>query len=258
MKSSVRHASDRAFTLIELMIVILIVAVLAALSFNGFQKAIEASRAARCSSNLRNLVQAWQSYCVDHDGISIPYTTTPQTSWGYKLIPYLTGSDNGQLGNILSCPSAIHRPASQTSPGTYDSYYNSWAGIANGYKNAGYGINYYWYSDPETLGTGASAAVLAAKFYRRTINAKSDEGPVFADAVWNDFRRDATVPSNFKTPTSLTTCAIIRHKGKAINMAFPDGSVRFITMGQLFSDVKINPADTIDSSWINQVPAAYR
>jgi len=258
MKSFRQHKGEKGFTLIELLVTILIVALLAALSFTGFQQALEAARASTCNSNQRSLVQAWQAYCVDHDSVSIPYASTPQTSWAYKLIPYLTSRDDGALGNMLACPSARLAPSSTAAPGSYNSSYRVWTGVANGYKNSGYGINYYWYSDPDALGTGASAAVLATKFYRRTVNSQVAEGPVFADAVWVEFRRDSSVPTNFKNPSSTTTCAIVRHKGRGINMAFSDGSVRFVTMGQLFSEVKLNPADTIDPTWINQVPAAYR
>jgi len=56
----------KAFTLIEVLIVIMIIGLLATVLGHNFSKARENGMAARCKTNLRNLYQAYQSYYVDN------------------------------------------------------------------------------------------------------------------------------------------------------------------------------------------------
>lgn len=58
----------RAFTLIELLIVIAIIAILAAILFPVFARAKESAKKAQSSTQLRQIGTAWQLYNSDHDG----------------------------------------------------------------------------------------------------------------------------------------------------------------------------------------------
>lgn len=62
----------RAFTLIEMLIVIGIIAVLAAVLLSTFGGAQESARLARCQSNLRNLCTAVNSYVMESDDGTYP------------------------------------------------------------------------------------------------------------------------------------------------------------------------------------------
>jgi prepilin-type N-terminal cleavage/methylation domain-containing protein/prepilin-type processing-associated H-X9-DG protein len=249
-----RRSENTGFTLIELLVVIAIVAILATLGSVAYQKTIRTSQQAACISHLRSLTQAWLLYCNENNGASVfsaPNAENPiTTSWGYKLFPYL----EDKTGKVFSCPSASIPPGSANLPGSAVGFYNLWLGSAVGNKPAGYGFNAYWYSDPQSF--GATPAVADDKYYQRLLRAKAGEGPVFSDATWVEFRRDAAVPTNFLNPGTYT-CAIARH-GKGVNMSFFDGSVRLVTMGQLFSEIKLYPTEIIAPSWINAVPARYR
>lgn len=59
----------RGFTLIELLVVIAIIAILAAILFPVFANAKERARQAKCLSNLKQLTQAFRSYCDDNNGV---------------------------------------------------------------------------------------------------------------------------------------------------------------------------------------------
>ena len=60
------------FTLIELLIVIAIIAILAALAFPVFVAARDKARQSACSSNLRQIGLAAQSYSLDHNDDIVP------------------------------------------------------------------------------------------------------------------------------------------------------------------------------------------
>ncbi len=67
----------RAFTLIEILIVIAIIAVLAALLFPVFARAKDAAKKNSCLSNIRQVGMATNLYLVDYDGM---YPQTRKTS----------------------------------------------------------------------------------------------------------------------------------------------------------------------------------
>lgn len=58
----------RAFTLVELLIVIAIIAVLAALLFPAAQSTMEKARRAKCASNLRQLGASFTTFAQENDG----------------------------------------------------------------------------------------------------------------------------------------------------------------------------------------------
>jgi len=95
---------SRAFTLIELLIVIAIIAILAAILFPVFARAREKARQAACLSNLRQVGLATLMYAQDYDE-QIEHTelagdVNREYYWGDMLAPYLKNTD------ILRCPSA--------------------------------------------------------------------------------------------------------------------------------------------------------
>jgi prepilin-type N-terminal cleavage/methylation domain-containing protein len=57
----------RAFTLVELLVVIAVIAILSALLLPVFAQAREKARQAGCLSNLRQIAMAWSMYVQDHD-----------------------------------------------------------------------------------------------------------------------------------------------------------------------------------------------
>ncbi|WCJ59546.1 prepilin-type N-terminal cleavage/methylation domain-containing protein [Fontisphaera persica] len=80
-----RPTKGRAFTLIELMVVVLIIAVLVALLLPALAAAKQRTRTVQCVNNHRSLVLVWQLYCDDYHG-RLPWTVDdgdglPFTNW---------------------------------------------------------------------------------------------------------------------------------------------------------------------------------
>src|SRR5438067_151044 len=99
-----QRRSSRAFTLIELLIVIAIIAILAAILFPAFAQAREKARQTACLSNLHQIGLGTLMYAQDYDE-NIVHTelggdTGQEYFWGDMLAPYLKNHD------ILACPSA--------------------------------------------------------------------------------------------------------------------------------------------------------
>jgi prepilin-type N-terminal cleavage/methylation domain-containing protein len=88
--------TPRAFTIIELLVVLAIIGILAALLLPALGRTKESGRRTSCINNLRQLAVASHLYSNDHDGFLPPRTLTDQ--WPEQL---LSGYQNL---SVLICP----------------------------------------------------------------------------------------------------------------------------------------------------------
>ncbi len=100
----------RAFTLVELLVVIGIIAVLVAMLLPSLNKARQASLAVACSSNLRQIGVAEQAYVIQYKGY-LPHGNANNgiNSWTAKIAPFTLGIrpdqyNSLQLYKVYSCP----------------------------------------------------------------------------------------------------------------------------------------------------------
>ena len=84
----------KAFTLVELLVVIGIIAVLIAILLPALQKAREQAKQTTCMSNMRQIVQGWLLYAQDNKGGIVFSETDDRT----KTVP--PGSPNEDLGKL--------------------------------------------------------------------------------------------------------------------------------------------------------------
>lgn len=116
----------KGFTLIELLVVIAIIAILAAILFPVFAKAREKARQSSCSSNLKQLGLAVNSYKQDYDEmypLSYPFTGPGGTRatacgttaywWQDVLEPYVKSKQ------VFDCPSGQRNPCIIQVAGSY-------------------------------------------------------------------------------------------------------------------------------------------
>jgi prepilin-type N-terminal cleavage/methylation domain-containing protein/prepilin-type processing-associated H-X9-DG protein len=98
----------RAFTLLELLVVVTIVAMLAALVLTGSQKLLLTARSSKCLNNLRQLGVAASMYRSDNGMKNPPVNTWPEALSAY-LLPGGTAITSLAAGNHNTpfyCPSA--------------------------------------------------------------------------------------------------------------------------------------------------------
>jgi prepilin-type N-terminal cleavage/methylation domain-containing protein/prepilin-type processing-associated H-X9-DG protein len=100
------EGTRKAFTLIELLIVIAIIALLAAILFPVFSRARENARRSSCQSNLKQIGLGIAQYAQDYDERLVQrryvFSTTPSTtyySWKIALDPYIKSTQ------VWICPS---------------------------------------------------------------------------------------------------------------------------------------------------------
>jgi len=103
--------NGRAFTLIELLIVVAIIAILAAIAVPNFLEAQVRSKVARAKADMRSIATAVEAYTVDYNRPPLGYRWEISTEY-----TQVTGIDNN--GNVPSSAHARFR-ASMTTPVAY-------------------------------------------------------------------------------------------------------------------------------------------
>ncbi len=107
---------SRAFTLVELLVVVAAVGALIAISSMVFSRVATAGNAAKCASNMRQIGAAIALFNNDNDGRfprSAHDTSRLDRTWIFTLAPYLDNVDE-----VRVCPSDPHRRERLANNGT--------------------------------------------------------------------------------------------------------------------------------------------
>jgi len=115
------QARKRAFTLVELLVVIGIIAVLIGLLLPALNRAREQSKRAACSSNLRSLGQAMIIYANTFKD-RLPNSNPPGTVYDYDAINFVLTSfarDYVRSAGVFHCPSDESTPPTQIDTADY-------------------------------------------------------------------------------------------------------------------------------------------
>jgi prepilin-type N-terminal cleavage/methylation domain-containing protein len=114
-----RTHTRRAFTLVEMLVVIAVIGVLIALLLPAIQAAREAARRSACKNNLRQVAQGLHLYHSAHGKFPPGWTTTdvndpegaPGWGWAVHLFPYL---EMGHVSDQLDLKTPLSNPAYAT------------------------------------------------------------------------------------------------------------------------------------------------
>ena len=114
MPRTVRSTSRRAFTLIELMIVVAIIAVLIAILLPSLARARQQAMQVACAANLNAIFKGMFYYTQDTNNgngylpqlLGHPHTVTKIGYWTGQICPYIKikRSRLGSRSGLLSCP----------------------------------------------------------------------------------------------------------------------------------------------------------
>ncbi len=131
--NNIKSNNRRAFTLVEIMIVVAIIALLASIAVPGFLRARKRAQASRIMNDLRLIDAAIDQYAIENNKMSgAPVGTADWTAYlkrGSSL--YMTGKDlfgNGYgpqtVDNIPNVPTAAFNALSDVAPTAFWSPYN--------------------------------------------------------------------------------------------------------------------------------------
>lgn len=118
------RAVRRAFTVIELLVVLGILTLLAAILFPVFAQAREAARQTQCVSNMRQLGNAARMYLTDHDEMWFPAQIVNRIGPQFSRVQPWLGYDNSDPRELGQ--GDVSRPATRPArPGAIDPYVHS-------------------------------------------------------------------------------------------------------------------------------------
>lgn len=217
-----RSRFTRAFTLLELLVVIVITSVLATLTFSIARAARSAATGAHCTNNLRQLGAAMNLYLADNNNFFPPYVAKGPNGgrqWYFGLETTPSGTPEGK--RKLDPSKGPLYPYIQTVGSVevckgFDYGSTLWKPK---FKGASYGYGYNWLLGGRLTGIPQSAAVLAGN----NVIVFGDCGQV------NTFQPPASAAKpmieEFYILNETDKTVHFRHNGHA-NMLFMDGHVQ--------------------------------
>lgn len=227
----------KAFTLVELLVVISIIALLMAILMPALARVRKQAKMVMCQTNLKQWGSIFAMYTGENDGYFQPgYLQNPLTEeskpgeWIAALKPYYKDMD------LAYCPMATKCWADGTWPPFASWCAQGWYQVAEG-EYGSYGINYWVTNPPEER-----SYYQEQYYWRRADVSAAAKVPLFLDSNWigrhphaTDFPPENIYDYGGPPDPGIKDFAIDRHEGGTLNGVFLDFSVQRIGIKQLWT-----------------------
>ena len=241
--------SRRAFTLIELLIIIVIISLLAAILFPAFGRAREMGRRSSCASNLKQIGLGFAQYCQDNSdfypGCYMGNFGSSNSRWMDSIYPYVKSAQ------LFTCPSdtdVTHvytgnrgvlnlAAATPTGFGSYASNQAYW-----GNQFSGNSSNGYEWSGPMSGAQNQFNSTAAVYSPATTLLVAEGTGSFQCAWQWSTGGQGqptgvdiTTDPATIHQPSPITNmegAIVSRHLGTT-NVLFCDGHVKALSLTNL-------------------------
>lgn len=237
----------RAFTLIELLLVVALISMLISILLPSLKAAKDTATTVSCLSNVRAWSAASIQYASDNTGtIWVDQGHTKECAWMNVLKPYY-----GDLAALRCCPSATKTTGERGGineawgPGQY--VYD------RGFRFTdfgSYGVNHWINPVGGNIAANGWRGNVQNQWRRYKRMSEPDNIPAFGDCMWYGGNPDSLgsgaggwIPTSslwyktgFNWGYDMARFAMPRHsQSTSMNMSFADGSARTLPLGKLWS-----------------------
>jgi len=221
----------RAFTLVELLVVISIIALLMAILMPSLAKVKKQAMEVVCKNNLRQLAMGMSFYAGENNDLMMPIIDQPGEYWFHLIAPYLGQSKNYHkdpelVMKVAYCPATKEQDV--TLWGTKNRRWQWWPMGTSG----SYGLNLWftpkgWYSHIGNPGN----------YFRKFSQARSTT-PLLSDAIWVGGWPEDTDPVPASLDGDFFQIGMARFYNDrhemSINVAFAGGHVDDVDLKKLW------------------------
>ncbi len=239
-----RKKVSKAFTLVELLVVISIIALLLSILMPSLSRARELAKNVVCQSNLKQWNLCFKMFLADNENRFTPGVESGdwygQLYWIYMLKPYF------QNDKIFECPNATKEGKAANALGSSDALSYSGTTTHKWFVNdietdtqysGSYGMNGWVRNAEENVGWRPSSWYWKSDLVPAHIASKV---PLFGDCIWalghptetDEPRREQ---KSLTWSNMMNRFLIPRHTGDSVNFVFLDGSVGKTKLKELWA-----------------------